>query len=212
VINHGLTEQPGQDLLVAVLGICPLLIVTTSVVTGLSLGFICLITMVFTQMIISGLRNFISFELRLIVILLIVATVVSILHAGLQVWFFELSLLLDIYIPLIAVNCVILASAEEFSLSNNVPQSFLHGLKQGMSLMIVLFIIGTIREIIGSGTLLDNADLIFGDRANVWQIILFAGDFKFILFKLAPGAFLIFGFFLAAVNFFNSRSGKPVVL
>ena len=210
-MNKWLIQRPGQDLLVAVLGICPLLIMTTSVVNGLALGFICLITIIFTNIIISSLRDFISFDLRLVVILLVVTTVFSVINSGLQVWFYELSLLLGIYIPLIAFNCVILTSAEEFSLSNKVPQSILHGIKQGISLALVLLIIGTIREIVGSGTLFNNADLIFGEMASNWQITLFDGDYKLILFKLVPGAFLIFGFVLAFVNFFNSRSEKLAV-
>jgi electron transport complex protein RnfE len=124
-----------------------------------------------------------------------------------QTWFYELSLVLGIYMPLIAINCLVLSSAEEFSLRNTVVQSFLNSLRLGSGLVVLLLIIGVLREISGFGTVLQQADLLFGESASSWKIGFLDGELKFAVFKLAPGAFIILGLVLASKNFLETRIG-----
>ena len=195
-----------QDQMIPVLGICPLLVVTTSLVSGATMGMICLVTLIMINVITSSLRNFISYELRVVVILFISATIVTVLHLAMWTWFYELSLLLGIYIPLIAMNCLMLANAEEHALQHNVLDSFMYSLKVGASMVFLLAIIGLIREIAASGSVLQQSELLFGEMARSWKITLLKNNPGLPFFKSAPGAFLALGLVFALKNFMETRA------
>ena len=197
-----------HDLIVPVLGICPLLIVTTNLISGVSMGMICLATLIMINVIISGLRNLVSYELRIAIILFVSATLATVIHFAMQTWFYDLSLLLGIYIPLIAMNCLVLANAEGHALRNSVLNSFLYSLKAGAAMLLLLIIVGMIREIIGFGSVLQQSELLFGDIARSWKITLLYDDFGLPFFKMAPGAFFVLGLALAFRNFLETRTER----
>ena len=209
-MNKLFTNLLGQDLMIPILGICPLLIVTTNTINGLAIGLCCLLALILTSFVISCLRNLIPYDLRLVIILFVSATLVTVLNLGMQIWFYELSLALGMYMPLIAINCLVLSSAEEFSLRNNITQSFLNSLRLGSGLVVLLLIVGVLREISGFGSVLQQADLLFGESASSWKIELLNGELKFAVFKLAPGAFIILGLVLAFKNFMETRTGHSM--
>jgi len=197
-----------QDMMLTVLGICPLLIVTTSMVSGLVVGLICLLTLMITSITISCLRNLIPGEFHLATTLFVVATIVSAIMLGLQVWFYELNSIFGIYLPIIAVNYLVLSMCEEFSLKNNISSSLLHSLNIGVGILLILLLIGTIREISGFGTVLRNIDLLFGEWANNWTIILFGSGQVIKIMKMAPGAFIVLGLLLALNNYIENRASQ----
>ena len=191
---------PHHDLTLTVLGICPLLIVVTNVTTGISVGLLCLLTLVITGTVISFLKNLIPYELRFLVTIVITSTVVSLVSLGMQFWFFPLSEVLGIYIPLIAMNCLILAFAEDVSLRQSTFYSCLQSMRIGAGMMFIFIFVGLIREVLGFGTLLQQAELLFGDVACSWTIHLFDGS-GIILIKQVPGVFLILGLLMAGLNY-----------
>lgn len=113
--------------------------------------------------------------------------------------------MLGIYIPLVAMNCLVLVSAEEFAMRNNVVTSFLHTLKTGMIVFVILIVAGMMREITGSGTFLNDAELLFGDVASSWQLTLLDDESGLSLFTSATGAFLVLGLILAFLNLMTDR-------
>jgi electron transport complex protein RnfE len=189
-----------HDLTLTVLGICPLLIVVTNVTTGISVGLLCLLTLVFTGTVISFLKNLIPYELRFLVTIVITSTVVSLVSLGMQFWFFPLSEVLGIYISLIAMNCLILAFAEEVFLRHSTFYSFLQSMRNGVGMMLIFIFVGIVREVLGFGTLLQQAELLFGDVARSWTIHFFDGS-GIILIKQVPGVFLVLGLLMAGLNY-----------
>lgn len=200
---------PHHDLTLTVLGICPLLIVVTNVTTGISVGLLCLLTLIFTGTVISFLKNLIPYELRFLATIVITSTVVSLVSLGMQFWFFPLSEVLGIYIPLIAMNCLILAFAEDVSLRQSTFYSFLQSLRIGLGMMLIFIFTGLLREILGFGTLLQQAELLFGDVARSWTIHLFDGS-GIILIKQVPGVFLVLGLLMAGLNYLEKRLDESV--
>ena len=195
-----------HDLIIPVLGICPLLVATTTLATGVAMGVISLLALLMIGSVISALRNIISYELRVVIILFVSATLVTVLHLGMQALFYDLSQLLGIYIPLIAMNCFVLANIEEYSLRNNVAHSFLYYLKIGIGIVLLLAIVGMIREIAGFGTLLQHAELLFGDTARSLKTAFLDDESAIPFFKLAPGAFFVLGLVIAFRNFMETRT------
>ena len=197
-----------QDLMMSALGICPLLVVTTTLITGVTMGVICLLTLTIIAIAVSGLRNLVPCELRIVMILLISTTVVTVIHLAMRTWFYELSLTLGIYIPLLAMNCLLLAHAEEYALCHGVIQSLLHSLKTGSSMVFLLTVAGMIREVIGSGSMLQQSELLFGETARSWTVSFVNVDPGFPVFTSAPGAFLVLGLVLALHNFMKTRAQR----
>ncbi len=191
-----------------VLGLCPLIIVVTNVTTGIAIGIVFLLTLVLTSLCISCLRNLLPSEIRFIVILFISSTVVSIVSLGMQYLFYPLSEALGFYVLLIAVNCLILVFAEEISLRHPPGYSFINSLHVGAGILLILILIGIIREISGSGTILKEAELLFGDMAQSWTLQIFDGP-GFILMKHVPGMFIILGLFIAIKNYMLLRLTSP---
>ena len=194
-----------HDEVLLISGICPLLVIITNAIIGFSIGIICLITIVLTCTIISLLKNLIPLELRLPVIIIISSTVISLFSLALQYWFYPLSEAAGIYISLIAVNCIILGFAEEISYRNTALNSFTHSLCIGTGILLLLLLIGILRETLGFGTLFQQAELLLGDNAGSWTIQLIEG-FSFILVKQTPGAFLVLGLLIAGINYIINKN------
>ena len=186
--------------LVQLLGLCPLLAVTGTVINGLGLGLATLLTLVLSNTAVSMIRNWVRPEVRVPVFVMIIASIVTTIELSMNAWFHDLYKVLGIFIPLIVTNCSILARAEAYASKNRVLPSATDGFMMGIGFMLVLVLLGAMRELIGRGTLLADAHLMFGEVARNWTIV-FVEDYSgFLLAILPPGAFLGLGFIIAMKN------------
>lgn len=194
--------------LVQLLGLCPLLAVTGTIVNGLGLGIATLITLVLSNSFVSLLRPWLKPEIRIPVFVLIIASIVTSIELAMNAWFHELFLVLGIFIPLIVTNCSIIARAEAFASKNNLFDSALDGFMMGLGFALVLVILGAMREMIGFGTLFDNAHLMFGEVGREMTIT-FSEDYSgFLLAVLPPGAFIGLGLLIAVKNIIDKKQNQ----
>ena len=194
--------------LVQLLGLCPLLAVTGTVINGLGLGIATLLTLVISNAIVSTIRHLVRPEVRVPVFVLIIASVVTAIELSMNAWLYELYTVLGIFIPLIVTNCGILARAEAFASKNTLLPSIIDGLMMGLGFTAVLVLLGAIREILGYGTLMSNSHLMFGEIAREWTLV-FVDDYSgFLLAILPPGAFLGMGFIIALKNVIDKQQQK----
>ncbi|MFB3082383.1 MAG: electron transport complex subunit E [Gammaproteobacteria bacterium] len=183
--------------LIQMLGLCPLLAVTDTLVNGLALGIATLLALVATSVTVSALRYLIPREIRLSVIILVVASSVTVIDLGVKAYFYELSEVLTIFIPLIAVNCLIIARAEEFAARSGVVFSLVDSLATGLGFLLSLVALGAVREILGYGTLFRDAALLFGESGYGLEISLLPDYAGLHLATLPAGAFLLLGMLIA---------------
>lgn len=175
------------------LGLCPTLAVTTSAENGLGMGFATTFVLVGSNVVVSMLRQAIPSKVRIPAFIVIIASFVTVVQLCMEAYFYDLYKALGIFIPLIVVNCVILGRAEAFASKNRIVPAMVDGLGMGTGFTLALFVLGAVRELFGSGTLLGYA--VFG-----------VGYQPLILMILPPGAFIAMGLLLAAMNLFdNSR-------
>jgi electron transport complex protein RnfE len=199
--------------LVQLLGLCPLLAVTSTAVNGIGLGIATLITLVLSNTLVSLIRGFIRNEVRLPVFVLIIACVVTIIELTMKAMFYDLYLVLGIFIPLIVTNCAIIGRAEGFASRNPVGVSALDGFMMGFGFLIVLGLLGGMREIIGFGTLFSQADLMFGEKASVLMLVFNENYRGFLLAILPPGAFFGLALLIVVKNIISTRlEQKSIVL
>ena len=192
--------------LVQLLGLCPLLAVTSTVVNGIGLGIATLITLVLSNTLVSLIRDFVRNEVRLPIFVLIIASIVTIIELTMKALFYDLYLVLGIFIPLIVTNCAIIGRAEGFASKNSVGVSALDGFMMGLGFLIVLSLLGAMREVIGFGTLFSHADLMFGETAKALTIV-FNHEYRgFLLAVLPPGAFFGLALLIAGKNMVEARS------
>ncbi|TNF85928.1 MAG: electron transport complex subunit E [Gammaproteobacteria bacterium] len=194
--------------LVQLLGLCPLLAVTSTVVNGIGLGIATLITLVLSNTIVSLIRDFVRKEVRLPVFVLIIASLVTIIELGMKALFYDLYLVLGIFIPLIVTNCAIIGRAEGFASRNPVGPAALDGFMMGSGFLVVLALLGGIREVIGFGTLFANAELMFGEGAQVLTITINEDYGGFLLAVLPPGAFFGLAVLIVAKNWLDLRPAE----
>ncbi len=194
--------------LVQLLGLCPLLAVTGTVINGLGLGLATLLTLVVSNGIVSIIRHWVRPEIRVPVFVLIIASVVTAIELAMNAWLYDLYIVLGIFIPLIVTNCGILARAEAYASKNALLPSLTDGFMMGVGFTLVLVTLGAIREVLGYGTLLSNAHLMFGEAAHSWTLVL-ADDYPgFLLAILPPGAFLGMGLIIALKNVIDKHMQK----
>jgi electron transport complex protein RnfE len=193
-------QNPG---LVQLLGLCPTLAVTTSVVNGLSLGIATALVMALSNGSISPIRKFVPTEIRVPVFILIIAALVTIIDFSIHAFIEPLYKALGIFIPLIVTNCIVLARVESFAAKNDTAPSFFDGLYMGLGLAMVLAVLGALREIFGKGTLLSG--LIFGSSASNLVIHFFSDYPGFLLAILPPGAFISLACLIALKNHIEAR-------
>ena len=186
--------------LVQLLGLCPLLAVSNSVINALGLAIATVFTLTLTNALVSLIKPIISKEIRISLFVLIIASVVTALEMFMNAYFHELYLILGIFIPLIVTNCIIIARAESFASKNALWLSIKDGFYTGLGFALVLIAIGAIREIIGNGSLFNQAHLLFGEFGNMlhWQIFI---DYQgFLIAILPPGAFFVLAALIAVKN------------
>jgi len=186
--------------LVQLLGLCPLLAVTGTVVNAIGLGLATILVLVGSNIAVSLIRNHVSDAVRLPAFVMIIASFVTVTELVMQALTYELYQILGIFIPLIVTNCAILGRADAFASKNGVIPSAVDGLTMGLGFTVVLILLGVIREIIGQGTLFTNMELIFGDMAANWQIVIFNDYPDFLFAILPPGAFVAMGLIIAVKN------------
>lgn len=190
---------------VQLLGLCPLLAVSNTVINALGLGIATALVMISSNVTVSLIRHWVRPELRLPVFVLVIASFVTAIELTMNAYFHDLYNVLGIFIPLIVTNCVIIARAESFASRNNVPFAFYDGLMMGLGFTLVLLALGAMREVLGQGTLFDGAHFMFGEGAR-WMTITFVEDYQgFLLAMLPPGAFIGLGLLLAGKNIIDKR-------
>ncbi len=182
-----------------VLGTCPTLAVTTSTKNGIGMGLAATFVLIGSNLIISLLRKSIPDKVRIPAFITVIAGFVSIVQMLMQAYLPELNKSLGIFIPLITVNCIILARAEMFASKNSVLPSVIDGLGMGVGFTAALFLMGSIREILGNGTFLDLP--IPALRAGGWIE-------PMIIMILPPGGFFVFGILIALANKLSERLDK----
>ncbi len=203
---QGLWENnPG---LVQLLGLCPLLAVTTSTVNGLGLGLATLATLVISNSIVSLIRHLVRPEVRIPVFVLVIAATVTAIELLLNAYFHDLYRALGIFIPLIVTNCSVIGRAEAFASKAPVPQAALDGFMMGLGFTGVLTVLGTLRELLGRGTILGQAQLLFGSGAEHLKLTLVSDYSGFLIAILPPGAFLGLGLLIAVKNVIDDRRAR----
>lgn len=190
-------NNPG---LVQLLGLCPLLAVTSTITNAMGLGLATLLVLVCSNATVSAVRKWVPKEVRIPIFVLIIATFVTCVQLLMNAFTYGLYQSLGIFLPLIVTNCAIIGRAEAYASKNPVKQASFDGLMMGLGFAFVLITLGAIREILGQGTLFDGAELLLGDWASVLRIEVFHFDSKFLLAILPPGAFIAMGFLIAGKN------------
>lgn len=191
--------------LVQMLGLCPLLAVSATTINGLGLGIATTLTLIFSSVIISLIRHQVKPEVRIPVFVLIIASVVTIIELAMNAYFYELYLILGIFVPLIVTNCAILGRAEAFASKTTPGRAFVDALAMGLGFTAVLVLLGAMREIIGQGTFLAHAHLMFGELGHSLSMVLFEDYGGFLLAILPPGAFIGLGLLVALKNVIDER-------
>ncbi len=203
IIRDGLwINNPG---LVQLLGLCPLLAVTSTMINGLGLGLATTLVLLTSNLIVSMIRHVVRPEIRIPVFVLVIASAVTAIELGMKAFFHELHGVLGIFIPLIVTNCSIIGRAESFASRNSVPRSVLDGLSMGLGFTLVLVVLGMLRELVGFGTILQQAKLMFGEGADWMTVVLFENYSGFLIAVLPPGAFLGLGMLVALKAYIDDR-------
>lgn len=198
--------------LVALLGLCPLLAVSNTVINSLGLGLATTVALVCSGGIVSLLRRHMTNEIRLPAFVLIIAANVTLIELLMAALFHELYKILGIFIPLIVTNCAIIGRAEAFASKNPFDLAVADGLFVGLGFTGALVALGAFREVIGTGVLLNHAELMFGPAAKDWTLTLLPDYEGFLLAILPPGAFIGLGLLVAAKNLIDARAARRIAL
>lgn len=203
IVENGLWKQnPG---VVQLLGLCPTLAVTTSVVNGFSLGLLTALVMAASNGSVSPIRRWVPTEIRIPVFILIIAALVTVGDLAMHAYLHALHAVLGIFIPLIVTNCIVLARVEAFAAKNDAAPSALDGLMMGLGLALVLAVLGGIREVVGKGTLLSGLDLALGPAAKQFVVTVVPDYHGFLLAVLPPGAFIGLALLIAGRSWLEQR-------
>lgn len=168
------------------LGMCPTLGVTSSAINGLGMGLATTFVLVMSNLVISVIKDLIPDKVRIPAFIVVIATFVTIVEMTMQAYVPALFDSLGLFIPLIVVNCIVLGRAEAFASKNNIISSIIDGLGMGLGFAMALTILGSVRELLGSGKL-------FGT-------VIYPEDYGMLVFVLAPGAFIALGYLIAFIN------------
>ena len=183
MMNGIIKENPTFVLL---LGMCPTLGTTSSAINGMGMGLATMFVLICSNVVISAIKNLIPDMVRIPSFIVVIASFVTLLQMIMQAYVPALYATLGLFIPLIVVNCIVLGRAEAFSSKNKAIPSMLDGLGMGLGFTLSLTLLGTIREILGSG--------------KAFNFPIFNENYGMLIFVLAPGAFLALGYLIAIVN------------
>ncbi|GAB4182262.1 MAG: electron transport complex subunit E [Rhodocyclaceae bacterium] len=202
IASNGVWKQNAA--LAQLLGLCPTLAISTSLVNGASLGLATVLVMAIASATVAALRNLIPYEIRIPVFILIIASLVTVVDLAFNAWLHSLYLVLGIFIPLIVVNCIVCARIEAFAAKNSVWRSAWDAIAMGAGLTLVLAVLGGLRELIGAGTLFSGIELIF-EGARPLHVL--PGNYPgFLVAILPPGAFILLGCLIAGKNALDERA------
>jgi electron transport complex protein RnfE len=206
LMSQGLWKNnPG---IVQLLGLCPLLAVTSTVTNALGLGIATLVVLIASNTLISAIRTFIPATIRIPVFVMIIASLVTCVQLLMNAFTYELYLSLGIFIPLIVTNCIIIGRAEAFASKNNVKHAAFDGLMMGLGFSLVLLALGASREILSQGTLFTGIETLLGDWAQFLTVDIYHTESTFLVAALPPGAFIVMGLIIALKNSIDQRLGK----
>ena len=183
------------------LGVCPLLAKATTLLTGITMGVAALCILFMTVISVSSCRRYIPYRLRLPLILIISVTWVTVLDLLLQAYWFEMRQALEIYIPLLAMNSFILLSLEQTALTTSPMLALKATLDRGMRILLIVSLLGSLRELLGEGSLFNDANVLLGGNYGQWLLV----DGAYTILHLAPGALLGLGLLLAAYKQIERR-------
>jgi electron transport complex protein RnfE len=185
---------------VQLLGLCPLLAVSGTLINGLGLGIATTLVLLGSNVTVSLVRNIVPNEIRIPIFVMVIASFVTVIELLMHAFTFGLYQVLGIFIPLIVTNCAIIGRAEAYASKNSVAFAAYDGLMMGTGFTLILVLLGAIREILGLGTLFSGANLLLGDWASDLTVVVYQTDANFLLAILPPGAFLGMGLIIAAKN------------
>lgn len=188
ILNGIIKENPT---FVLILGMCPTLATTTSALNGMSMGLATTFVLICSNIIISAVRNLVPDKVHIPAYIVIIASFVTVLQLCMEAYLPDLNATLGLFIPLIVVNCIVLGRAEAFAANNNVFDSALDGIGMGLGFTLALTILGSIRELLGTG--------------KIFNYTIFPDDYGMILFILAPGAFITLGLLIALKNHIGTK-------
>ncbi|GIK24216.1 MAG: electron transport complex subunit E [Betaproteobacteria bacterium] len=204
IAQNGIWKQ--NTSLVQLLGLCPLLAVSSTFVNGVSLAIATIFVMALSSGVVASVRSFIPHEIRIPVFILIIAALVTMVDLAMNAWLHELYLVLGIFIPLIVVNCIVLARVEAFAAKNTPLVAAWDGAMMGVGMVVAIAVLGGLREIIGTGLLFSGIEMVIpGTR----PLQLFPEEYPgFLVAILPPGAFIVLGFMIAGRNWLDARAAE----
>lgn len=188
ILNGIIKENPTFVLL---LGMCPTLATTTSAMNGMMMGLATMVVLIFSNLVISSIRNYVPDMVHIPVYIVVIATLVTIVQMCLAAYLPDVNKSLGLFIPLIVVNCIILGRAEAFASKNDPVASMCDGLGIGLGFTLALTLLGICRELLGNGT--------------VFDVRLISEEYGMLMFILPPGAFMTLGFLIAIKNRFTKE-------
>ncbi|MBK6907843.1 MAG: electron transport complex subunit E [Rhodocyclaceae bacterium] len=204
IARNGVWTQ--NSILAQLLGLCPLLAVSSTFVNAFSLGLATIIVMLIANLAVSVLRTFIPYEVRIPIFVLIIAALVTVVDLAFNAFLHDLYLILGIFIPLIVTNCIVLARVEAFAAKNGVRAAAFDGLMMGVGFLWVISLLGLIREFIAQGTVFSGIEMLI---PGVHGINLLGDDYPgFLIAILPPGAFFVLGFMIAGSNWWETRTAR----
>ena len=206
IAHNGIWKQ--NTGLVQLLGLCPILAVSTTFVNGVSLALATILVMSLASGMVASVRSFIPREVRIPVFILIIASLVTMVDLAMNAWLHELYRVLGIFIPLIVVNCIVLARVEAFAAKNTPLVAAWDGAMMGVGMVVAIAVLGGLREIIGTGLLFSGIEMVI-PGAQALQLLPehYPG---FLVAILPPGAFLVLGFMIAGRNWLDARAARRV--
>ncbi|QPB42419.1 electron transport complex subunit E [Rodentibacter haemolyticus] len=194
--------------IVQLLGLCPLLAVSSTTTNALGLGLATMLVLTCTNTVISLFRKQIPHEIRIPIYVMIIATTVTVVQLLMNAYTYTLYQSLGIFIPLIVTNCIVIGRAEAFASKNNLLHSAWDGFSMGFGMALSLTVLGALREILGQGTLFEGIENLFGEHAKFLTLHIYHTDSSFLLFILPPGAFIGLGLLLGLKNRIDNHQQK----
>ena len=192
--------------LVQLLGLCPLLAVSSTATNALGLGLATMFVLICTNTMIALFRKYIPHEIRIPIYVMIIATTVTAVQLLMNAYTYTLYQSLGIFIPLIVTNCIVIGRAEAFASKQGILPSAWDGFAMGLGMALSLTLLGGLREILGQGTLFDGIENLFGQWAKTMRLEVFHTESNFLLFILPPGAFIGLALLLALKNLIEQKT------
>lgn len=208
IVKDGLWDNNG--VLCMLLGMCPTMAMTTGASNALGMGLATAAVMAASNLLVAIFRNYITYEVRVPVYILIVAAMVTLVDLTMNAWMHELYKVLGLFIPLIVSNCLPLARLESFAAKEPVLPSLVDGIFMGLGFTLALTVIGAVREIIGAGTLFADASLLLGPAFKFMEMRILPQDVNVLMMVLPPGGFLATGFVVVGKRLLDLRAGKEI--